>query len=181
MVIAESINIEVEFYDIPLAKFKCFGDAIRSGLSTPVALRAKADSALIAGQRVVEACWDWNDAAFLLSGGSSLHIFSIDGYPDWLIGDAVAFAELRRRLPSPRIAVVARFVTAAGEAESLNDRRFSAHDLVKECVGKEVLRIAVAHTALYFQFRGTGWQVFFSPVKRHDNGEPLLMWVQDRD
>ena len=70
MVTAESVNIEVELYGIPVVSYKSFGDAIRSGLSTPVGLRAKADSALIAGQRVVEACWDWNDAAFLLSGGS---------------------------------------------------------------------------------------------------------------
>ena len=182
MVIVESMNIEVELYGIPVVGHKSFGDAIKAGLSAPVALRAKADSALIAGQRVVEACWDWNEAAFLLSGGSSLRIFSSDGYCDWRIEDAAAYTELRSRLPSHRVAVVARFVTAAGEAEALNDCRFSARDLVKECVGKEVLRIGVRHTSLCFQFRGTcGWFVFFEPVKRHDNGDPLLMWVEDRD
>ena len=181
MATAEPMNIEVELYGIPVVGHKSFGEAIKSGLSASVAQRAKADSALIAGQRVVEACWDWNEAAFLLSGGSSLHIFSNDGYSDWRIEDAAAYAELRVQLPSRCMAVVAHFVTAAGEAKSLRECRFSVHDLVGECIGKEVLRIAVAHTALYFQFRGTSWHVFFEPVKRHDNGEPLLRWAEDRD
>ena len=56
MVTAESMEIEVEPYGIPVVGHKSFGEAINAGLPAPVALRAKADSALIAGQRVVEAC-----------------------------------------------------------------------------------------------------------------------------
>ena len=44
MVIVESVNIEVELYGIPVVGHKSFGDAIKAGLSAPVALRAKADS-----------------------------------------------------------------------------------------------------------------------------------------
>ena len=74
------------------------------------------------------------------------------------------------------------YVATTGEKMSLEGNVFSIGELVGKCVGKTVLRIALAHTALYFQFRGTaGWHVFFVPVKRHDNGEPLLVWVEDRD
>ncbi len=181
MATAEPMDIEVELYGIPVVGNKSFGEAVKAGLSAPVAQRAKTDSALIAGQRVVEACWDWSEAAFLLSGGSSLRIFPSGGQTDWLIGDADAYENLRKRLSSPPSIIVAKFVTTAGEEESLTHCRYCAHDLVGECIGKEVLRIAVAHTALYFQFRGTSWHVFFEPVKRHDNGDPLLVWVEDRD
>ena len=178
----ETLNIDVELYDIPVVSSKSFGEAVRTGLSSPVALRAKADSVLIKGQRVLEGCWDWNEAAFLLSGGSSLYIFSVAGYSDWLVGDAKDYDNLRQRMQSPRATVIAKFVTPAGEDESLlGPRGFNASSLVAACIGKEVLRIAVAHTALYFQFRGTSWHVFFEPVKRHDNGEPLLIWIEDRD
>ena len=42
--------------------------------------------------------------------------------------------------------------------------------------------MALAPTALDVQLKGTGgWHVFFMPVKRHNNGEPFLVWVEDRD
>jgi hypothetical protein len=65
----------------------------------------------------------------------------------------------------------------------MEKRHFSPAEITQKCIGKTVLRIAIGPTALYLQFRGTGgWHVFFFlPVKRHDNGEPLLIWVEDRD
>jgi hypothetical protein len=180
-IIGETI-VEVELYNIPVVSSKSFGEAVRAGLSSPIGLRARADSALIKGHHVVEGCWDWNQAAFLLSGGISLHIFSNDGYADWLIGDTAAYNNLRQRLPSPRTIIIAKFVTETGKTKSLESCQFCAHDLVAECVGKEVLRIGIRHTSLCFQFRGThGWFVFFEPMKRHDNGEPILLWIEDRD
>jgi hypothetical protein len=182
MNIINTTNVEVELYSIPVVSSKSSGEAVRAGLSSPVAQRAKADSALIKGHQVVEGCWDWNQAAFLLSGGISLHIFSNGGYADWLIGGTAAYDNLRQRLPSPRTIIIAKFVTATGEAKSLESCKFCAHDLVAACVGKEVFRIGIRHTSLCFQFRGThGWFVFFEPMKRHDNGEPFLLWIEDRD
>lgn len=179
---ASEINIEVELHDIPVVSSKSFGEAVRTGLSSPIAQRARADSALIKGQRVVEGCWDWNQAAFLLSGGSSLQIFSSDGCADWLVGDAAAYDKLRRRLPSSRAIIIAKFVAAKGGARPLRACQFCAHDLVAACLGKEVFRIGIRHTSLCFQFCGThGWFVFFEPVKRHDSGEPVLLWIEDRD
>ena len=181
MVTVESVDIELEFYGIPLFGHKSFGAPVREALSTPGALRAKADSALIAGQRIVEACWDWNQGSFLLSGGSSLYIFCSDGYADWRIEDAVDYTAWRSRLPSPHVAVMARYVTPTGEAEALDNRHFCFHELVKECVGKEVRRITYVHTTLGIQFLKTGWYVYFLPMKRHDNGEPVLTWDGDRE
>ena len=177
----ESVRIELELYNIPLDVHKSFGAAVRAGLSTPGAQRAKADSVPIASQRIVEACWDWNQASFLLSGGSSLYIFCSDGYADWRIEDAAAYTAWRSRLPSPRVDVMARYVTPTGEAKALDNLHFCVHDLVKACVGKEVRRITYVHTTLDIQFLKTGWYVYFTPMKRHDNGEPVLIWGEDRE
>ena len=135
----------------------------------------------IEGQKIVEACWDLGEAAFLLSGGACLHVFSRDGYADWQISDATAYVTLRERLASRRWTVVVNYVTATGERKrNLTERAFSLGELLDKYAGKAVWRIAVAHTSLYLQFRGTGgWQMFFFPVKRHDNGEPLLVWAEE--
>ena len=74
------------------------------------------------------------------------------------------------------------YVTATGEKKSLDGNFFSTGELADKCLGKTVLGIAIAGTALYFQFRGAGgWHVFFLPMKQHESGEPLLVWVEDRD
>ncbi len=176
------VTIAVELYDIPVVAYKSFGEAVRAGVSSPVALRARDDSVLIRGQRVVAGCWGPNDAAFLLSAGRSIHIFSRAGYSDWQVADRHAYDELAQGLPWCPAALIASFVTPDGTPEGLPLRRVDVSDLVARCIGKEVLRIAVAHTTTYLQFRGTkGWQVFFEPVRCHDDGAPRLLWGEDRE
>jgi hypothetical protein len=175
-------TIDAEFYPKQIIGYRTFEESVNAGITAPVAARSRDDSRLIEGQHIVEACWDEDSVAFLLSGGSSLHIFVSGDSPEWVVGDAEAYAVLRGKMSSHQGLFTVRYVNANGSYEDLEDNHFSPAEIVAKCRGKNVLRIALDVTALYLQFKGTGgWHVFFMPVKRHDNGEPLLVWVEDRD
>jgi hypothetical protein len=176
------ITIDAEFYPKEIIGYRTFEESVNAGIGAPVAARSRADSKLIEGRQIVAACWGEDSVALLLSGGCSLHIFVSGDSPEWAVGDAEAYASLRDRVPSSPECYLINYVTVGGASEGMDGRRFTPREMVQKCLGKEVLRIVLDVTALYLQFRGTGgWHVFFMPVKRHDSGEPFLVWVEDRD
>lgn len=79
------ITIDAEFYPKQIIGCRTFEESVNAGIGAPVAARARADSTLIEGQQVVDACWDEDRAAFSLSGGSSLHLFVSAGQTTRLI------------------------------------------------------------------------------------------------
>ncbi len=174
------MKIQAEFYNFPIRGYRSFAAAVRAGLASPQARRARAESIRLAGSTIIDACWDEAGVAFRLSNGFILHIFNNGTALDWLLISDDDYLSLRAKLKSPDDHWTVQYVTSDGVGKGV-EREFSRSEVATACIGKTVRRITIREVMLTLQFEGQGWYVFFTPVKGWPAGQPLLIWTEDKE
>lgn len=175
----KGIDLTGEFYDVDVAAFATFEEAVTANQSSARFKQSVTDSEYLAHAVLLGGAWSDSEAVFHLSGPNSLHLFVANSEVQWALIDDTEFDAIARRLGCDEGQIKVRIRSRHAGQDQIAE--FSRMTLLAKYVGKRVSRLTIDQTAAFLQFSGTAWQLAFSAIRIDPDQRPLMLWWDETD